>query len=834
MSVNLSPLGGAGAQFFSNNGVPLAGGLLYTYIAGTSTPAATYTSSSGLTALANPIVLDSAGRVPTGEIWLSDGISYKFVLKSATDVLIATWDNLSGINSNFIAYTAQQQTITATAGQTVFDLTLDYVPTTNNLAVFVNGSKQIVGTNYIETDSNTVTFLTGLNVGDLVQFSTATPVSSAVVTSNNVAYTPAGVSAVATNVQTKLRESVSVMDFGAVGNGTTDDTAAFQAAINTAKTVYIPTPSVAYLLSSGSITIPSGRAFVGENSASCKINITANQGVSSSASAAFIASSDTTITNVNFVYPNQVLSDSLAAILVYPPTVYFSNKNNITLTNITLTDVYDFIRQDSGSWSGLNLLNIKGNVIHKFLYSSGFMGDVSIADNVHILLRGRTWGSIVDGWCRENAYGFEFATTGGDRIDLFKIANSGFIGGASSFNSSGNGQTWLQILNFYSDIGIQAFIGIFSKVILSGANITLGDAFYAKVGKPAIQTTNSFFNMDNVIFSLASTGSICAFSGLYNALTLSNIKFSTSRGNYTPVIANFFGSVSASGCIVTNPTSTRKLQFTDVNNYDMRNVIIDGIKGFGKLASDFGQPNFTMASWTAGVPNNWTTNLVTPANNIAQLAGGIPGIRIFSAAAASFYLDFVMSNAPKDFFGYYYVTMQAMIVDPTNISQIGSFAIGIGNATDGYNYSNYALGDLGSPNEPTSLPKNEFFYLGFLLAAPPNPSGTLSVRINVFYGSGSNTITLDIKSLQMWAADTLYTGAAENATGHEFTPNGIGNVRDYILAGRRVLTRPATPVANETLVGDVIDRYPPVVGQPKGWTCTVAGNPGTWVSQGNL
>jgi hypothetical protein len=97
MSVNLSPLAGAGWQLFDNNGVPLAGGKLETYIAGTSTPAATYTTSAGSIANSNPIVLDAFGRVPE-EIWLTTGVVYKFVLRDASNVLIWTKDNISGIN----------------------------------------------------------------------------------------------------------------------------------------------------------------------------------------------------------------------------------------------------------------------------------------------------------------------------------------------------------------------------------------------------------------------------------------------------------------------------------------------------------------------------------------------------------------------------------------------------------------------------------------------------------------------------------------------------------------------------------------------------------------
>jgi len=97
-SVLLSPYG-VGQQFFDDNGVPLAGGLIYTYQAGSSTPLATYTDNGGSIPNSNPIVLDSAGRVPN-EIWLFIGYSYKFILKNSDDVLIQTLDNIYPILQN--------------------------------------------------------------------------------------------------------------------------------------------------------------------------------------------------------------------------------------------------------------------------------------------------------------------------------------------------------------------------------------------------------------------------------------------------------------------------------------------------------------------------------------------------------------------------------------------------------------------------------------------------------------------------------------------------------------------------------------------------------------
>jgi len=98
-SVLLSPVGNSGQPFLDNTGLPLAGGLIYTYQAGSSTPLATYTDNGGTTANANPIVLDSSGRVPN-EVWLFTGYSYKFVIQTASGTTLQTLDNIYPILQN--------------------------------------------------------------------------------------------------------------------------------------------------------------------------------------------------------------------------------------------------------------------------------------------------------------------------------------------------------------------------------------------------------------------------------------------------------------------------------------------------------------------------------------------------------------------------------------------------------------------------------------------------------------------------------------------------------------------------------------------------------------
>jgi hypothetical protein len=217
MAVYLSPVGGAGAQFFDNNGVPLSGGKLYTYIAGTTTPQTTYTSSAGTVAHANPIVLDSAGRVSgSSEVWLSVGASYKFVLKTSNDVLIGTWDNIFGNGDpTFNQYTPNVASLLAPGPLTVKSA-LDQI--TNE-----------------ETGSSVVGFMT------------------------------AGAGAIPLTVEEKLSQMVSVADFGATGDGSTDDYQAFVDALTAASggAVFVPNPSVSYRIGTGKITVPANTQLVG-------------------------------------------------------------------------------------------------------------------------------------------------------------------------------------------------------------------------------------------------------------------------------------------------------------------------------------------------------------------------------------------------------------------------------------------------------------------------------------------------------------------------------------------------------------------------------------------
>ena len=151
--------------------------------------------------------------------------------------------------------------VVATASQVLFS-TPEYVPGSNNLSVYVDGIR-LLSSEYTETSSTSVTLSVGVSVGILVELIVNEyPELAGTQAASSITFTQTGTGAVASNVQSKLEESVSIKDFGATGLGVVDDTAFMQAASDSgAGEVRLP-PGTYNITAALNLTIP-GQRFVG-------------------------------------------------------------------------------------------------------------------------------------------------------------------------------------------------------------------------------------------------------------------------------------------------------------------------------------------------------------------------------------------------------------------------------------------------------------------------------------------------------------------------------------------------------------------------------------------
>lgn len=210
------------------------GASMFFYVAGTLTPATIYADASLTTPLANPVVLAAGGLVPA--IYLDPQTVYR--RRIVWDDATLTPDDIDPYQPSLLLYgvysaaTTRADTFTGTGSQTAFILARP-PGSTNNCEVFVDGVRQTPTTDYL-VSGNTLTFDTA-------------PHSAAVI--------------LAVYNENTLSEvtSVSVKDFGAVGDGVANDTTAIQTAVNAAATdgVVLNVPAGTYRLTAP-VEVPAG------------------------------------------------------------------------------------------------------------------------------------------------------------------------------------------------------------------------------------------------------------------------------------------------------------------------------------------------------------------------------------------------------------------------------------------------------------------------------------------------------------------------------------------------------------------------------------------------
>ena len=188
--------------FITGTNRPLAGGLMYTYKAGTTDPATTYSDDAG-TPNTNPIVLDSDGQC---DLFLDDAVSYRIILKNSAGVTQFDKDRIASLGSTQVQSFNSIAALRLRSGTTIANAA-------KTLGYYSAGDG---GGNSFYWDST----------------STATDNGGTVIK-------PTAVSGAGRWLATDA-SYINVKQFGAVGDGVADDTTAISSAIDEFNTVYFP------------------------------------------------------------------------------------------------------------------------------------------------------------------------------------------------------------------------------------------------------------------------------------------------------------------------------------------------------------------------------------------------------------------------------------------------------------------------------------------------------------------------------------------------------------------------------------------------------------------